>query len=418
MTERTDFPVWADLRLAVVSPFLDRSHGMERCVVEQIERLAQKYGWEIHLYCQHVEQVAGVHTHSAAAEPLPGETRILGHKISDVPGPHVVKCIWWFAANHFRRWRDRWSGRVKPDLVYSPGINCLDADAIVVHIVFHEFYRRVKGELRLGGMPSRAWPRTLHRKLYYHLIMKPERLIYRNTRVRLAAVSRLAAQQLATHFQRTDVAVIPNAVNTGEIHPSTRERRRAPARERFGFAGEDLVLFLIGNDWKKKGLDCLLEAVAACGDLPLKLLVVGRDDRSPYLSRMAQRGLASRVIFANPSPDVLPFYAAADVYTGPSLEDSFGLPVLEAMTCGLPVTSSAQSGVSEIITDGIDGFILADPIDSFVLTRLIQLLYDKAELRHRMGEVAAQTAQQHTWDRNAEDTSAFLLLALRNKNTK
>ncbi len=71
--------------------------------------------------------------------------------------------------------------------------------------------------------------------------------------------------------------------------------------------------------------------------------------------------LSKHVTFLPPSPDVLKFYAAADAYVGPSLEDAYGLPVLEAMACGLPVLASSHAGVSEIIDDGINGIILRDP---------------------------------------------------------
>jgi hypothetical protein len=59
--------------------------------------------------------------------------------------------------------------------------------------------------------------------------------------------------------------------------------------------------------------------------------------------------MQDRLRFEAPSGDVLLFYAAADVYVGPSLEDSFGLPILEAMACGLPVIASAHAGASEMI---------------------------------------------------------------------
>ena len=43
--------------IAVVSPFLDKRHGTERCVAEQVERLAQEYGYEVHVYSQRVEDM-------------------------------------------------------------------------------------------------------------------------------------------------------------------------------------------------------------------------------------------------------------------------------------------------------------------------------------------------------------------------
>ncbi|MBZ5701825.1 MAG: glycosyltransferase family 4 protein [Acidobacteriia bacterium] len=385
--------------------------------MEQIERLAKQPGWEIHLYSQHVEQVAGVCLDSSPDACSPSGARIIWHRIPDLPGPHLLRYLWWFAANHFYRWRDRRSERVRPDLVYSPGINCADADVIAVHIVFREFYRQVRGELRLRKLPLRSWPLTLHRKLYYLLIMGLEGWIYRNSRIRLAAVSHLAARQLAKHFQRGDVAVIPNAVDAGKFHPLACEQARSSARNRLGLETADFVLLLIGNDWKKKGLDVLLQALALCRNLPLRLLVVGKDDRRGYEEFLRQLGLAERVRFLEPSPDVVQFYAAADAYVGPSREDAYGLPILEAMACGLPVIASARAGASEIIADGKNGLILRNPEDSRELAEHLRRLASDKNLCARLGEAAAATAREHTWDRNAAETWEFLRKAAERKKS-
>ena len=94
---------------------------------------------------------------------------------------------------------------------------------------------------------------------------------------------------------------------------------------------------------------------------PYNMLVVGSDDPDLYRPSIDQLGLQGRVRFEKASKDVLSFYAAADLYVGPSLEDSFGLPILEAMACGLPVIASSNAGASEMIRDGETGFILGDP---------------------------------------------------------
>ena len=155
------------MRLTVVSPFLDRLHGTELCIIEQIEHLASRHSWEIHLYSQSVKDVHGLQPVTDLVEDLPGS--IYWHKVSALPGPHLLNYLWWFFANHWQRWRDRRSGSVCSDLVYSPGINCFDADVIVVHIVFHAFYERVRSELALYRVPVRSWPLLIHRKLYYKL---------------------------------------------------------------------------------------------------------------------------------------------------------------------------------------------------------------------------------------------------------
>jgi len=264
------------LRLAVVSPFLDREHGTELCVTEQIERLANQDQWPIELYAQ---QVSGLNDVRSDASPSKNPSaRIVWHKVPSIPGPHLLQYSWWFVANHWRRWRDRRSKTVRPDLVYSPGINCLDADVIVVHIVFHAFYDRVRPELALSRNPLRTWPRLIHRRLYYRFIMSLEQKIYRNPGTHLIAVSGLVQKQLKAYFRRDDAAIIPDAVDTLRFTPEARIAQRSTSRRLFGYADQDFVMLLIGNDWKKKGLDTLLNAPASLKDLPVRALVVVRDD--------------------------------------------------------------------------------------------------------------------------------------------
>jgi glycosyltransferase involved in cell wall biosynthesis len=395
------------LRLAVVSPFLDRQHGTELCIIEQIERLAQKDHWSIELYSQRVSQLNGVRPASAVPPNEPDAIR--WHQVSDIPGPHLIKYLWWFSANCWQRWLDRRSGRVRPDLVYSPGINCPDADVIVVHIVFHEFYERVRSELALRRLPFQMWPRVIHRKLYYKLVSFLERKIYRDPHVCLVAVSSLVAAQLKSYFQREDVNVIRNAVDTRRFTPGVRVARRNASRHSRSYAKDDFVLLLIGNDWKKKGLDTLLKALPLLSDLPLRLLVVGRDDPSLYRPLLDRLGLQDRIHFEKPSSDVLSFYSAADLYIGPSLEDAFNLPIAEAMACGLPVIASANSGASEIIRDGETGFILRDPQDYLELASLIRRIQAKNGLRLSIGAAASHFVMANcSWDDNVERTRQLL----------
>jgi len=399
------------LRIAVVSPFLDKKHGTERCVLEQVERLAREHGYEVHLYCQRVADVRDLKVFgrtSRAAQEVESSNPLVWHRVPSTVGPHLLKYIWWFIVNQIQRWNDQRFRGLRYDVVYSPGINCLDADAIVVHIVFQEFHRLVVEGLRLPQLPLRAWPRAIHRRLYYQLAMALERKIYPNRRVALAAVSRLTAEEIMRFSGRDNVRVIPNAVDLGIFNPEARSCRRAEARRLLQFEEQDFVLLLIGNDWKKKGVDALLEAGAHCLDLPCKVLIVGHDDRAPYDRIIHDMGLQTRVRFVEPSSDVIQFYAAADVYTGPSLHDSFALPPAEAMACGLPVITSVNNGGSEMITDGVDGMLLHDPKDSEELSTKIRNLFENPRFRQDLGRKAAIVAREYSWERNAHLVHEFL----------
>jgi glycosyltransferase involved in cell wall biosynthesis len=404
----------ADLRLAVISPFLDRRHGTERCVIEQLERFSTRPDVEIHIYAQQVADLPGVIRYESGAAARPGP-RLLWHKVPSVPGPHILQYIFWLFANHAARWWDARMRGLRCDLVYSPGINALDADAITVHIVFQEFYRQVGSRLNFRGSPVASWPRRLHRRLYYRLIMSLENRIYARQEISLMAVSQLVANHLSKFFRRSDVLVVPNAVDTAHFTPEIRLQRRPGAREKTGLTAGDFALLLVGNDWEKKGLDTLLRSMAECRDLPFKLLVAGTDDQSIFLPVLKELGLRGRVQFVGSSGDVMQFYAAADVYAGPSFEDSFALPPLEAMACGLPVITSIMNGGSQAITEAVDGFVLSDPRDSTALAKLLRRLYEQSDLRSRIGENAARTAQAYTWDRNARETWECLMAALDKK---
>jgi len=377
-------------RLAVVSPFLDKQHGTERCVAEQVERLARDY--EVHVYSSRVTDV----------DP----SRIFWHRVPALPGSHLLAYCWWFLANHLWRWWDRRFRGLHFDLTYTPGINCLDADVISVHIVFAEFYRQVKKELSLRQSPVPSWPRLIHRRLYYKLIMGLEPVIYGRKEVLLTTVSRKTAEDL-TRFGRFQTPIIYHGLSHERFNPEKRQRLREQSRRLLGLSGSTFCLLLVGNDWMKKGLVTLLDALGSIQPAPVRLLVVGRDDPTPYRFVIRRNGIESCVDFLPPRSDVEFYYSATDAYVSPSLEDAFGLPPLEAMACGLPAIVSRQAGVSEVITHGVDGLILEDPRDAGALASMIGGLYEDAALRQRLGENGAKTALQYTWDRNAAELGAL-----------
>jgi glycosyltransferase involved in cell wall biosynthesis len=403
------------IQLAVISPFVDTLHGTERVLAEQLMRLRSEPGWEIRLYAQSVQDLAVSPTRGHARTP---SGSIAWRQVPALRGPHLFQFIFWFSANTIVRWWDRRFRGVEYDLLFSPGINAFDADTIAVHIVFHEFYRQVGGQLGFRGAPMRSWFRRLHRRLYYRSIMALERRIYRNARIHLTAVSGLVADQLRAHFDRTDVQVIPNGVAIKEFNAANWIERRERARAEFGFGNDDFVLLLLGNDWIKKGLPSLLTAMALSESPAIKLIVAGRDDRSLFQAELENLRLQGRVKFSAPRTDVIHFYAAADAYVGPSLEDAYGLPIIEAMACGLPVIASVCAGASEAIQHGVNGLLLEEPNDPQELAGHILELYRDPSLRHRLGKAAEITAQDYNWEKNAEQLKEFLLNAAAQRSAR
>ncbi len=401
------------MRLAVVSPFVDRRHGTERVLAELLERLARIYQCEIHLYSQRVEHLA---LRQRPASGTHQEGSIIWHKVPSVPGPHLLQFLFWLVFNaFFRRW-DRTIHGLHFDLVLSPGINCFDADIVIVHALFH----RLQHLAREGDEDGESgFLRRFHRRAYYSLLTWLERCIYSRSKVSLAAVSRRTATLLNEYFHRDGVQVIPNGVDAVQFSSTRRLALRPEARLRRKFQETDFVLLLVGNDWRNKGLSTILAAMAACHDIPLRLLVAGKDAAASYFFEEAKRlGLREQCRWETTPVDAIHLYAVADVYVSPTREDAFALPPVEAMACGLPVITSVNNGGSQIITEGTDGFVLRDPRDSSALANLLCRLYQQPDLRRRVGENATRTAQAYTWDRNAAETWDFLMSALKNKRQR
>jgi glycosyltransferase involved in cell wall biosynthesis len=393
----------ADLRLAVVSPFVDRRHGTERALAELLERLARNEQCEIHLYAQRVADLA---VDPPGNTPAQGLGAIFWHKVPSFPGPHVLQFLAWLLLNSFcRRW-DRWVRGVRCDLLLSPGINCLAADVVIVHALFHRLQELAATEDLES--PRGGFLRRFHRRAYYALLTRLERRIYGDPQVSLAAVSQRTAGLLEKCFGRHDVRVIPNGVDTSHFSPARRLARRSHARGLRHFCESDFVLLLIGNDWVNKGLFSILEALPSLLDMPARLLIIGNDAVSASRKMAGHLGVLDRCTWERASADILDSYAAADVYVSPSREDSFGMPVAEAMACALPVITSAFAGVSSFLQDGIDGFVLRDPRDVESLAKRIRMLYEQEELRTRVGQTAARKALEWTWDRNEAETWELL----------
>ncbi|MEI8348635.1 MAG: glycosyltransferase family 4 protein [Candidatus Omnitrophota bacterium] len=94
-------------------------------------------------------------------------------------------------------------------------------------------------------------------------------------------------------------------------------------------------------------------------------------------------------------------YQTADICVFPSIEDGFGLVVLEAMACGKPVIITENTGAKDVVVDGQDGFVI--PAGSLEkLKEKILYFYNNRQVAHSMGEVARKRVQKYSWQSSAE----------------
>jgi len=146
------------------------------------------------------------------------------------------------------------------------------------------------------------------------------------------------------------VTVIPNGVDTGELGFDSAARGRV--RAQFGIAPDTYVIGALGRLDPNKRVDLTMEAAAPMLGERCKILVIGRGEDQARLEAAAQRlGVTEHVIFGGYQSDTTAMLAAFDLYVAASVQETFGLSVLEALASGLPVLYTTCPALDGIQTE-------------------------------------------------------------------
>ena len=215
---------------------------------------------------------------------------------------------------------------------------------------------------------------------------------------RIIAVSNLARQSYAGLLDLSKTTVVYNGVDEGKMACSKPRNCTT------------VVLLSVCHLVELKKIDLILAAlrdIKQQDGAAFHYRIVGGGNTHPYRRLIRQYGLEKQVDVVGPVPpgEIAGYYAACDVFVLPSVRESFGIVFLEAMLCGRPVICSSQSGFSEIIEDGKEGFIV-QPDDPLDLKQKLLTLMQNPELRLRMGEAGKRLAARFTMERQAQEILA------------
>ncbi len=259
--------------------------------------------------------------------------------------------------------------RENPSLIFG-----LDRNSLQTHIRagngVHAAYlnERKKREGFWKGLSFSANP--LHRRL-----LELEKTAFEHPKLQKLFTNSDMVRRQVLHYYNTDpnkICVIHNGVEWTRMQvpfDAWPEKKRLQT--------DRLQLLFLGHNFRRKGLDYLLDALTQLPKGDFHLNVVGKDkNEARYKKRVQALHLEKNVTFFGPVPSAIPFYQLSDVLIIPSLYDPFANVTVEALAMGLFVLSSSNNGASEILTKD-NGMILSSLTDKDCFVEALITLMDK-----------------------------------------
>lgn len=227
----------------------------------------------------------------------------------------------------------------------------------------------------------------------------------------VTAVSQPLMDVLDGIYKNENQAVISMGCDTSLFGRQYRE-------ENYFGQGNQKVLLFVGRLAEKKGVYYAIEAMRNVENA--MLVIAGDGPLREELQRQADkvmRETGKKIVFlgAKTHEELKKIYASADLFVMPSItakdgdKEGFGLVILEAFASGLPIVASRSGGITDIVKDGVNGFLVEEKDVSGMAEQIDRLLKDE-EIYNKMQIEAKKSAQQYDYRQIAARYARFLKL--------
>ena len=186
----------------------------------------------------------------------------------------------------------------------------------------------------------------------------------------------------------------PHGIDSELFNPLYRSEE---LRSRYVSGSEGIILLYVGRIAPEKDLEVLMEAAGLLNrrGLEYKLLMVGD---GPSRHKLEELNIENILFLGyQRGQELYDLYASADIFVFPSVTETFGNVVLEAMASGLPVVAALAGGVEDNLLPGQNGLAFK-PGDAFDMAGQIELLMTRAEMRRTLARGALEHARSRSWD--------------------
>lgn len=218
----------------------------------------------------------------------------------------------------------------------------------------------------------------------------------------VTAAARPVAEQ-GYHLHPGRIRVIHNGIPLAQFRAEAQVSVRDKRRE-LGIEDDRKVLALVGRIFPIKGhigMLHILDMIVQRRPDVLLLMIGDGPQRSACEALADQLGLRRHVLFLGARHDVAALLKASDLLVIPSLSEGLSIAAIEAQAIGKPIVSFAVGGMSEIVSEGVNGR-LVEPEDHYGFARAVVDLLDDDAQREAMGQQATLSAERFTIERNVK----------------
>ena len=313
-----------------------------------------------------------VHVITSLDEGLPDESYEKGFYIHRIP---LIK-IRIFGALFFWRAIIRTIRKIDPDLVHAQSL-ISGMPALI--------------SKKMLKIPYVVWGQGSDVYLPNGLVKLTSKTVIKNADSAIALTENM--KKVMQDIYNRDIAVVPNGIELGVNVEKPHVRILEETYKR--------ILF-VGRLHPVKGVRYLIQAMQLIHARrpETKLILVGDGEERDYLEDLTDHlGIRECVDFVGEVPHerIIDYLDHADVFVLPSLSESFGIVLLEAMACGLPIVATRVGGIPEIIEDGVNGY-LVNPGAYQEMSERIQLLLRDEPSTAEMSRNNRQKATGYSWE--------------------
>lgn len=266
-------------------------------------------------------------------------------------GPHPKST--WSSILFFEKRVSKWLKANPQDIVFGLDRNSFQTHYRAGNGLHHTFLKQRSASF------FNYWLKRL--SLKSSMILKSEKKLFENTSLKLLfANSNMVKKELLALYKipSDKIEVVHNGVDLSKLNfnPSSKKE----ALEKLNLPHSKIQLLFVGNNYKRKGLSYVLEALSKLSSKDFSLIIVGEDKNISKYQKMSKKlNLDSQTFFFGHRQDLNLFYCAADILILPSFYDPFANVTIEALAMGLFVITSSFNGGSEVLTKNT-GAILKD----------------------------------------------------------